>query len=107
MRTFEQLSEAEQASAEEIATGEILRAILEGRLRFNDELNRDDLQARIDRALEASEENRTPWFAHEFLMEDPTVAESVRGMARGDAETALYPDPDQAIIRLPREEVSA
>jgi len=99
MRTFKQLNTAEKATAEEKTLSELLTAILEG-LRFNDELNNDDLQERIDSALEKADDMRTPWFAHEFLMEDPYVKEMLEGMAQIDAENCFYPDAHERVIRL-------
>jgi hypothetical protein len=70
--------------------------ILEG-LRFNDALNGDDLQARIDKAIQTAEDNRTPWFAGECVLE--TCREEIEGMARCTAEDALYPEAGEYTIR--------
>lgn len=98
MRSYDDLTAEEQAKAEEKATETLLEAIVSGAIRFSDEKNGDDLQARIDSAGQKAEDMQTPWFAGEYVME--TAGDDIRGMARCDAEDALYPDPDESIIRL-------
>ena len=89
--TYDQLSGTLQAEARRRAEDALLTAICEG-LRFNDTLNGDDLQARIDAAMERADEMQTPWFAHEYVMD--TCAVELRGMAQCDAEDAAYDEPD-------------
>jgi hypothetical protein len=96
MKTFDQLDSAEQEAAVRAATNSLLTAIVEGAIRFSDEKNGDDLQARIDAAQAKAEEMRTPWFAHEYVMD--TCREEVEGMARADAEEALYSEPGERVI---------
>jgi len=50
MKTYEQLTQDEQEKARAIALTELLEAIVSGVVRFNDGLNEDNLQARIDGA---------------------------------------------------------
>lgn len=94
------LSADEQVGAEEKAAENIIRAILEGRIRFNDEANRDDLQARIDAQIQKAEDMQTPWFAPAYLYDDPVVKEAIEGMARSQAEDAVYLDAGEQAIRL-------
>lgn len=96
MKTFEQLTNAEKAKAIGICTNDILRAICEGAIRFDDLKNDCDLQARIDAAWEKAEAMRTPWFIHEFIMD--TCRKDIEGMARCDAEDAMYASPDERVI---------
>jgi hypothetical protein len=106
MRTYEQLTEAEQEEAKNIALVTLLEAILEGGLRFadmiragrDDKANENDLQARIDKAWAEADRMQTPWFAHEYILD--TCREDLEGMASCDAEDALYPDRTEYIIRL-------
>lgn len=110
MRTFDQLSKKEQAEAEIIALNEILQAVVEGGLRFSDSVNKDNFQASIDRAMEEANRMRTPWFVGNYIMQarfdsellgpDQSVGEQLRGMARADAEDAVYPDKGERIISL-------
>lgn len=97
MRTFDQLTKEEQSRAEEVALNELLRTVLEG-LRFNDDLNKNDLQKRVDHACEKAESMRTPWFAHEYIMD--TCSEELKGMARADAVRAQYPSSEERVIWL-------
>lgn len=101
MRTFDQLNEEEQKAAEDRCLEDLVGAIVEGAVRFNDEENGDDLQARIDAAAEKSEAMETPWFAGSYILE--AAEEELRGMARCDAEDALYPAASERVVRLPQE----
>lgn len=98
MKTFNELTAHEQKYALELAWKDLVNAILEGHIRFNDEQNGDDLQARIDAAIAKADAMQTPWFAHEYLQDDAIVRESLQGMAQIDAEDALYPDPNERVI---------
>jgi len=98
MRTFEQLTKEERKQALDKAITDLLTAICEGVVRFNDELNRDDLQARIDAAFAKAERMRTPWFSHEYIMD--TCRDEIEGMARCDAEDSLYLDKGERAVRL-------
>lgn len=98
MRHYDDLTPNERKQAEERAATTLLEAILGGGLRFSDKKNGDNLQARIDGAMEEAERMQTPWFAHEYIME--RAGDEIRGMAQCDAEDALYPDSDERIIRL-------
>lgn len=98
MKKFSELTDAQQKKAIDKALNNILQAVLEGALRFNDELNGDDLQARIDRAIAKAENMRTPWFAHEYLLADVVVKNMLTGMAMVDAEEALYSEEEEHVV---------
>jgi len=98
MRTFTQLSHNEREKALVIALTILLGAVLEGAVRFSDDANDDDLQARIDEACVEADEMRTPWFAGEIVMD--VAGDELKGMALCDAQDALYPEPGQQIIHL-------
>ena len=97
MRTYQELNEKEQERAREVALNELLEAITEG-IRFNDEANSDDLQARIDAAGEKANAMQTPWFWSEYIMD--TCKDDLESMAAADAEGALYPGPGERVIYL-------
>ena len=96
MKTFEQLTEVEQSKAVEKCLCAILEDVVSGAIRFNDSLNKDTLQSRIDSAQEKAEKMQTPWFAHEYILD--TCREDLEGMARCDAEDALYSTPGERVI---------
>lgn len=99
MKTFAELSTDLQAKAVELALTDLLTAICEGAIRFNDDLNGDNLQGRIDAAFEKAEAMRTPWFAQEYVMD--ACADDLRGMAQCSAEDCLYRLPsDPHIVTL-------
>ena len=95
MKTYQQLTEAQQEKAREKALVELLKAILEGGIRFNDSLNGDGMQGKIDKACAEAEQMHTPWFAHEYVMD--VVGDELRGMAQCDAEDAIYPEGERII----------
>ena len=99
MKTFDELTGTQQSEAVSNATNELLKAILEGVIRFNDELNHDDLQARIDAAIQKAEEMRTPWFAGEYILD--TCRDDIEGMATCDAQDALYRGVGEIVRREP------
>ena len=66
----------------------------------DDKKNKNDLQARIDKALAEADRMQTPWFAGEYIMDDEFVKQELLSMARADAEDAWYPDKTEAVIRL-------
>lgn len=98
MKKFDELTEEQQKAAEEKALESLLTAVVESGLRFSDQLNGDDLQARIDAAMQRADDRQTPWFAASYIMDDATVAEALRGMARCDAEDAIYTEPGERCI---------
>ena len=97
MKTFRDLTADQRTKAIQKCTTELLEAICEGAIRFNDELDRDDLQKRIDKAWDKMNRLHTPWFIGEAIME--TCGEDLEGMARSDAEDALYSEPAERVIR--------
>lgn len=99
MKTFKQLSANQKKCAIDREFDEILEAICKGYLRFDDE-NRA-LQRRIDRAAAAAEKNQTPWFTVEYLVEDKVIRDAIRGMAKAEAEDALYSEPGQRVVTEP------
>ena len=98
MRTFKQLTAKEQGKAREKALEELLTIVAEGAIRFNDKLNGDGLQARIDAAWDKANAMQTPWFIGSYIMD--TCEDDLRSMAEADAEDALYPDPSEHIIHI-------
>ena len=96
MKTYEQLTPEQQEKALTKETLNLLQAIMERAIGFNDELNGDNLQARIDKAIEEAEDNRTPWFAGDYVMK--AVGEDIKGMAQCTVEDALYSEPDENVI---------
>lgn len=85
---FKALSPEHQQAAVEYFTRILLDDVVTGSVRFNDELNQDDLQARIDTAIQTAEDKQTPWFAGEIVMD--TCRQELESMALCDAEDAFY-----------------
>mgnify|MGYP003338121911 CR=1 FL=1 len=96
MKTFAELTPEKQVKAVEKAVEYLLRGICEGAIRFNDTLNGDGLQSRIDCALEKAERMQTPWFAGGYIMD--TCREDIEAMARADAEDSIYPEPGECCV---------
>lgn len=95
MKTFSQLTPEQQTEAIKRTTTDLLEAICEGAIRFNDNLNKDDLQKRIDAAAKKADAMQTPWFLPEIIME--TCRVEIEGMARCEAEDALYTEGERVI----------
>lgn len=92
MKRFEELTEEQQAEAVKFAEERLLEAIVYEGIRFDDEANGNDLQARIDAAFAESEKMKTPWYAGQYIMD--TCKEDIREMAISDAAGALYAEPN-------------
>jgi hypothetical protein len=98
MKRFDELTPEQQEKAVAVELASLLEAILEGSVRFNDALNSDDLQSRIDTACERAAKMQTPWFAHEYILD--TCREDLEAMARPQAEDAVYLESDEHAVRL-------
>ena len=98
MKTYQELTQEEQARARGKALTELLTVICEGAIRFNDAANGDTLQARIDAAGAQADAMQTPWFFHEYIMD--TCQEDLESMALADAEEALYPEAGERVIYI-------
>jgi hypothetical protein len=96
MKKFTDLTQDQQEKAIAQCTTDLLKAICEGAIRFNDQSNNNDLQARIDKAIEIAEQKRTPWFSSDYIFK--TCKEEIDAMARADAENAIYMEADEKAI---------
>lgn len=96
MKTYDQLTDKQKAKAFEKSVDDLLYHIVECGLRFDDELNHDTLQTRIDAAWAEAKRLQTPWFVGEIIMK--TCREEIERMAQCDAEDALYAEPDETVI---------
>jgi len=88
MRTYQELSEQEQARAREVALGLLVEAFARGTV----------LESKVAAGIAEAERLQTPWFAAEYVLE--RCREELEGMSLCDAEDALYPGPDEHTIRL-------
>lgn len=100
MRRYNDLNKKEKEKAFQKALASLLEAVVTGTISFNDALNHDDLQARIDRAIEKAEQMQTPWFAHEYIMDDEHAKNELEAMARVDAEDAYYPEAGEIVFLI-------
>ena len=106
MKRYHELSEAEQTKAVDRLYCDLLQAVTEGSIRFNDEANEDNLQAAIDKAVAEADRMHTPWFAHEYIAEAEytefgvkrTVGDCLRGMAQCEAEDTLYSQVNEWVL---------
>ena len=97
MKKFDELTEEQKTKAIEKTLIEILEDIVNGSIRFNDELNQDDLQARIDKAFDKAEKMRPPWFSHEYILE--TCREDLESLAICQAEDMIYLEQNEFAVR--------
>jgi len=98
MKTYQQLTEGQQANARDHELNALLLAIVGEGLRFDDKANGDDLQARINAAGEKANAMQTPWFAHEYILD--TCREDLEAMAVCTAEDALYSEDELVIAGI-------
>jgi hypothetical protein len=98
MKTYEQLTDTQKTEAQTFCLQRLLVAIISGNIRFNDKANEDDLQARIDAACKKAEDMKTPWFAHEYIMD--TCSEAITAMALCYAEDSIYHTERENVITL-------
>lgn len=118
MKRYDDLTDDQKEQAVNQALNDLLTEICSG-LRYNDEVNGDNLQAMIDAAIGAADRMRTPWFAHEYILEAKfrpfkghiadddglyPVRSQLTSIARSTAEEAFYPEPSDAVIRLTEHE---
>lgn len=97
---FNELNEDQKKRAVEYFLSLDIKHIIEGVLRFNDSLNSDDTQKRIDRALNRAEKNQTPWFSENFLRDDKTLIKRLESMALCTAEDCCYYSTDSMVLGL-------
>ena len=95
MRTYQELSEQEQARAREVALGLLVEAVASGAITF---ARGTVLESKVAAGIAEAERLQTPWFAAEYVLE--RCREELEGMSLCDAEDALYPGPDEHTIRL-------
>src|SRR4051812_47166470 len=95
MKTYSELTPEQQLKAIKHQSALLLSDIITDAIRFNDKLNGDDLQKRIDDAMDRAESMHTPWFAGEYIMD--TCREEIEGMAQVTAEDALYSEDEYVI----------
>lgn len=96
MREFNELSKVEKQEAIDYMLTRILKAVTEGVEVFDKEI-----QSRIEKAFAKAEQMQTPWFAHEYIMEDPVIKKHLQSIAEDDAQKALYRLPtDPEVVTL-------
>lgn len=96
MKRFGQLTQEEKQLAEEKALETLLEEVITGSVHFNDDANKDDLQARIDQGLAMASCMGTPWFAADYIMD--LAGEDLKSIARPMAFDAIYPQRGEALI---------
>lgn len=99
MKKFDELSPQLQEKAVMAALNDLLKAIVDGAITFNDKANSNDLQARIEKACKQAMLMHTPWYAHEYILD--TCQDDLMGIARGSAKRALYREPGELVLDLP------
>ena len=98
MKTYNELTVEQRQHAVVYQINKLLEGIISGEVRFSDEKNNDDLQARIDVALQKADDMRTPWFAHEYVMD--TCKDDIEGMAQCSAEDCVYMEDHEEAVHI-------
>ena len=93
MKKFDELTENQKNQVINNELGFLLEAIVTGVIRFNDEYNQNDLQARIDKAITKANEMETPWFAHEYIMD--TCEKELKEIAIALLQNCLFAEKNE------------
>lgn len=96
MKTFDELTDAQQEHAIHKCIVSLLEDIVRGTVRFDDKANGTDIQARIDAAIDEAERMRTPWFAHKYVLK--AIDAELSGMALSQATESIYPEAGERVI---------
>ena len=99
MKTFNTLTVNEKEKAIETELLALLEKVISGELALG-----DGLQERIDSALGEAEKMQTPWFAHEYLLEDDIIENALRGIALEQAQDAIYAESHEYVRPVPKAE---
>lgn len=98
MKAYNDLTNDEKARAHAHCLNRLVRDISDRRIRFNDALNDDDFQARIDKIWEAANVDNALWFVDDYLLADEYVRDILQGMAQCEAEDALYSERHEQVL---------
>lgn len=97
MKAYTELSPEVQKKAIQYFLYKNLKAVVDGRLRFEDA----DISKRLVKAWKKAEDLQTVWFIGECIMEDQILADFFNEMARVAAISALYVEgEEEPIVRL-------
>lgn len=96
MKRYDELTPEQRTKAQFVYRNKVIYALIEQRVRFND----PDLVKRFDEAVEKAENNRTPWFLGEFILEDAVLKAMIISMALESAEDSIYLEDDEIAIRI-------
>lgn len=94
MKRFSRLCKEEKERAIQVARNRLLQWMTDGCF-FGDEL-----QQRIDAAFAKANEMRTPWFTHEYILDDPVLRNYIEDRAKEDVKSAYYPEPWDSILSI-------
>jgi hypothetical protein len=95
MKRFDDLTPEQKDKAIQSMMSMHLKWVVTGMIRFRDDLNGNDLQARVDRAIQRAEELQTPWFAGEYVMD--VAGDEIRRRGEASAKEAFYPEFDEVV----------
>lgn len=95
MKTFNDLSEAQQAVAVRNRLQFLMEMICDGTLKFND----PEIAAAVERAAQKAEDMKTPWFMHEYVMDE--IGTQVTELAAAEARECLYAEPHEVVMPEP------
>lgn len=98
MKQFAQLSADAQGKALKMSLNKLLEQIVQGQITFDDVSNQNDLQARIETACNKAVQMGTPWFAHEYIMND--CEDHLTRIAAERASRAFYREPGELVLDL-------
>lgn len=109
MKRFHELTKEDQKTGFEKCLGSMLKGLISGEVKLDDQTNGDNCQAVIDRMRSKAAAQNDMRLAVGWIMEatykhasgeDKPLADEVSSMARAEAEESWYPDELDKLVFL-------
>jgi hypothetical protein len=84
-------------AAEEASWRHVIEGFMSGAFSFGP---RTKLGRLFDKAIDKANQMRTPWFAHEYIMDEPLLRKAILRIAEDDMRAAYYPEYGDIVLRL-------
>lgn len=91
MKKFSELNDEQKGKAIHYSESIILDKLIVGNL-----ILEPKLQSLVEEKLDECEQNKVPWFAADFILEEKILSEKIREMAIEYAKESRYPEPHES-----------
>ena len=99
MKRFDELNERQKEAAVIKCCEEVIKAAVE----IGPDFFPPELEPLAVKAWRAAEDMQTPWFVHEYLLDEEKIKEFFTIQAAEDAKSTFYLEPGEFAIYLPPE----